>query len=104
VKHVSGMAKLIPSLSIALKPRGGTLWLWGGAEEKEKKGGFVTRKETSNRKDIYKAAFGYCSLWKEFVIMAIYKCLKRLINHGVMVSQSEAMTPPPQLFPTLSPY
>lgn len=39
------------------------------AGEKEKES-FVTRKVASNRKDIYKAVFGHCSVGKEFVIMA----------------------------------
>lgn len=51
----------------------------------------MNRKESSNRKDIFKAAFGYRSVWKEFVIMAIYKSLNGLINHSSMPSQSEAM-------------
>lgn len=87
------MVKLIPLLCICSETSWGNLWPnWAGdAGEKEKKGSLVNRKESSNRKDIYKAAFGYCSVWKEFVKMAIYESLNGLINHNFMPSQSEAM-------------
>ena len=84
------MVKLIPSFAIGLGPHGGICGLRGGWG-KGKEGEFCDQKEASNRKDIYKAAFGYCSVWKEFVIMAIYKSLNGLINHSVRPSQSEAM-------------
>ena len=66
-KHVSAVVKLIPSLFIGLRPHGGICGLRGAGEgEKAEKESFVNRKEASNRKDIYKAAFGYRSVWKGF--------------------------------------